>query len=154
MATTVSFEILRLRADDIDRMRELLDMFGEVFEEKEMYSAAQPSDGYLRQLLSEEGFVALAAISDGRIVGGLAAYELRKYERERSEFYIYDLAVLADYRRLGIATALITELKRIAKARGAWVVFLDADLGDDPAIALYDKLGSREEVLHFDIPVD
>jgi hypothetical protein len=26
-----------------------------------------------------------------------------------------------------------------------------ADYGDDPAIALYTKLGVREEVLHFDI---
>ena len=28
-----------------------------------------------------------------------------------------------------------------------------ADLKDDPAIALYTKLGRREDVLHFDIPV-
>lgn len=26
--------------------------------------------------------------------------------------------------------------------------------GDDPAISLYTKLGSREDVLHFDIKVD
>jgi len=30
---------------------------------------------------------------------------------------------------------------------------VQADHGDDPAIALYDKLGAREEVLHFDLPV-
>lgn len=31
-----------------------------------------------------------------------------------------------------------------------------ADHGDDPAIALYEKLGARQDVLHFDldIPVD
>jgi aminoglycoside 3-N-acetyltransferase I len=33
------------------------------------------------------------------------------------------------------------------------VVFVQADRGDDPAIALYTKLGTREDVLHFDIPV-
>jgi aminoglycoside 3-N-acetyltransferase I len=33
------------------------------------------------------------------------------------------------------------------------VIFVQADYGDDPAIALYSKLGTREEVLHFDIPV-
>jgi len=33
------------------------------------------------------------------------------------------------------------------------VVYVQADHGDDPAIALYAKLGVREEVLHFDIPV-
>jgi hypothetical protein len=38
-------------------------------------------------------------------------------------------------------------------ARGAYVVFVQADLGDDAAIALYTKLGRRESVLHFDIAV-
>jgi aminoglycoside 3-N-acetyltransferase I len=28
-----------------------------------------------------------------------------------------------------------------------------ADYGDEPAIALYEKVGTREEVLHFDIEV-
>ena len=38
--------------------------------------------------------------------------------------------------------------------RGASVIFVQADLGDDPAIELYTKLGIREDVLHFDIAVD
>jgi aminoglycoside 3-N-acetyltransferase I len=41
---------------------------------------------------------------------------------------------------------------RIAAANAAKVVFVQADYGDDAAIALYSKLGHREEVLHFDIP--
>jgi aminoglycoside 3-N-acetyltransferase I len=48
---------------------------------------------------------------------------------------------------------LIEALQREAAAMGAWVVFVQADHGDDPAIALYTGLGTREEVLHFDIPV-
>jgi len=42
-------------------------------------------------------------------------------------------------------------LKPIVAARGAWVIFVQADHGDEPAIALYSKLGQREDVLHFDI---
>ena len=76
-----------------------------------------------------------------------------KFEQERSEIYIYDLAVAAAYRRQGIATALILELKKIAAARGAYVIFVQADIGDAPAIALYRKLGTPENVLHFDIGV-
>jgi aminoglycoside 3-N-acetyltransferase I len=49
---------------------------------------------------------------------------------------------------------LILELTNIAAARGAWVVYVQADRGDEPAIALYTKLGAREEVLHFDIAVN
>jgi hypothetical protein len=33
------------------------------------------------------------------------------------------------------------------------VIFVQADRGDDAAIALYSKLGAREDVLHFDIAV-
>jgi aminoglycoside 3-N-acetyltransferase I len=55
---------------------------------------------------------------------------------------------------LGFATALIQELKKIAVARSAYVIFVQTDIKDDPAIALYTKLGVREDVLHFDIAVD
>ncbi|MDX1556382.1 MAG: GNAT family N-acetyltransferase, partial [Xanthomonadales bacterium] len=84
------------------------------------------------------------------------AYELPKFEQERSEIYIYDLAVLASHRRQGIATGLIRELQRVASDRGAYVIYVQADTGpeDEAAIALYSGLGIREEVLHFDIPVD
>jgi aminoglycoside 3-N-acetyltransferase I len=88
-----------------------------------------------------------------QVVGGLAAYELKKFEQQRSEIYIYDLAVSIAHRRQGIATALINELKAIGEKRGAYVIFVQADLGDEPAIALYSKLGIREDVLHFDIAV-
>ena len=81
----------------------------------------------------------------------LAAYELQKLEQERSEIYIYDLAVAEAARRRGIATAVIQRLREIAVLRGAWVIYVQADYGDEPAIALYTKLGSREDVMHFDI---
>ncbi len=89
------------------------------------------------------------------IVGGLVAYELPKFEQSRSELYIYDLAVRESHRRQGVATALIEHLQTIARERGAWVIFVQADTGEEDAaaIALYEKLGEREEVLHFDIPV-
>ena len=74
-----------------------------------------------------------------------------KFEQTRSEFYIYDLAVDADYRRQGVATALIAQLQQVAAERNIYVIFVQADYGDDPAIALYNKLGTQEEVLHFDI---
>ena len=129
----------------------MLHMFGGAFDDVSTYSGAQPSSSYLQRLLASETFIALAALRDGEVVGGLTAYVLPKFEQERSEIYIYDLAVAQALRRQGIATALIFELKRLAAMRGAYVIFVQADLGDDPAIALYTKLGVREDVLHFDI---
>jgi len=128
-------------------------MFGQAFNEPETYGGARPSAAYLRRLLGGDSFIAVAALQAGEVVGGLAAYELRKFEQERSEIYIYDLAVAARCRRRGIATALIEQLKVVAAARGAYVIYVQADLEDGPAIELYTKLGAREDVLHFDIPV-
>lgn len=134
-------------------MRALLATFGEAFDEMPTYASNQPSAGYLEQLLGSEYFIALAALKNDEVVGGIAAYELRKFEQERSEIYIYDLAVAAAHRREGIATALIQALRKLAAAR-AYIIFVQADLRDEPAIALYSKLGTREEVLHFDITVE
>jgi aminoglycoside 3-N-acetyltransferase I len=142
-----------LTSDDGQLMEKLLGIFGEAFNEVETYSGNRPNGAYLKRLLGREHFIALAALKGEQVVGGIAAYELEKFEQQRSEIYIYDLAVSAAHRRQGIATELINELKRIAAIRGAYVIFVQADIGDEPAIALYTKLGIREDVLHFDIAV-
>ena len=155
METEDSIEIHHLTIDDLPRLRALRAMFGEAFEDAETYASRPPSEAYERSLLASEMFIALAAMDGDTVVGGIAAYELPKFEQERSEIYLYDLAVVVSHRRRGIATALIERLREIAAERGAWVVFVQADTGveDEPAIALYSKLGRREDVLHFDIPV-
>jgi aminoglycoside 3-N-acetyltransferase I len=148
------FEICRLTPADVPHMRELNALFGKAFADPISYGAAPPGDAWLEDLLAKAHVIALVARSDGAVVGGLVAYELDKFEQARREIYIYDLAVAEAHRRRGIATALIQRLREIAAARGAWVVYVQADHGDDPAIALYAGLGVREDVLHFDIPVD
>jgi aminoglycoside 3-N-acetyltransferase I len=148
------FEIGRLAPAEVPRLRELNALFGEAFADTDSYGGAPPGDDWLQALLAKDHVIALVALGGEAVVGGLVAYELDKFEQARREIYIYDLAVAEAHRRRGIATALIERLREIAAARGAWVVYVQADHGDDPAIALYEKLGVREDVLHFDIPVD
>ena len=153
----MSLEIRHLTANDVILMQALLTTFGEVFDDMSTYTENRPSTSYLHQLLDGDSFIALAALKNGDVVGALTAYELKKFEQERSEIYIYDLAVASAHRREGIATALIEKLKKIAAERRAYVIFVQADTGieDEPAIALYTKLGRTcENVLHFDIPVN
>jgi aminoglycoside 3-N-acetyltransferase I len=132
----------------------MLTMFGEAFDDAATYGAARPDDAYLARLLGGETFIAVAAMREGAVVGGLAAYVLEKFEQARREIYIYDLAVALPHRRQGVATALILELRKIARSLGAYVIYVQADHVDPPAVALYSKLGRREDVLHFDIAVD
>lgn len=144
----MKFRVERIR--DAGAMQAANRLFGEVFGE-EGYHGPEPGDAYLGKLLADDKFIALGAEADGGLVGALAGYELVKFEAERSEIYIYDLAVREEYRRRGVATALIEAVKAIARECGAWVIFVQADPPDAPAVALYEKLGTREEVLHFDI---
>ena len=140
-----------LVAHDVAFLRSMLGMFGQAFGDVQTYTAAQPDDSYLQRLLDSPTFVAIAAVDGTEVVGGLAGYVLQKFEQARAELYIYDLAVDEACRRRGVATAMIQELKRLAAARGIYVIFVQADPGDDAAIGLYTKLGLREDVLHFDI---
>jgi aminoglycoside 3-N-acetyltransferase I len=146
--------IRRLAQGDVPYLRSLNALFGEAFAERDTYVAQPPSDAYLETLLAKEHVAVLVALAGDEVVGGLVAYEFDKFERARREVYIYDLAVLEGCRRQGIATALIEHLKDMAAQCGAWVIFVQADHGDEPAIGLYTKLGIREDVLHFDIAID
>ena len=150
---SISHKIRRLGSPDGHLARHLNALLGKAFSDPETYSEQPPGADYLRELLSKDHVIALVALLNSSVVGGLIAYELDKLEQPRREIYIYDLAVDAKHRRKGIATSLIGRLREIAAERDAWVIYVQADYVDPPAIALYDKLGTREAVLHFDISV-
>lgn len=146
-----SFSLRRLKPGDVALFRGLNAMFGRAFDDAEQYASSPPSDAYLEALLEKDHVIPLVALSDGDVIGGLVAYELDKFEQQRREIYIYDLAVAEAHRRKGVAEGLIKHLGEIAAGRGAYVIYVQADYGDEPAIALYAKLGTREDVMHFDI---
>ena len=150
----VDFTVAQLTPTDVAALKDLLRVFGDAFEDVQTYQGAVPPDDYLQSLLATPYFIVVVARDGDEVIGGLAAYELKKFERDRREIYIYDLAVAAAHRRKGVATALIDELKRIARERGAYVIYVQADQGDGPAIALYEAWGTREDVHHFDIVVN
>lgn len=142
---------IEYRKADLATLRQLNAVFSKAFEDPEHYESNPPIDAYLSKLLSREDFIPLVATIDDHVVAGLAAYVLQKFEQERSEIYIYDLAVLESYRRRGVATGLINKLREIAREVGAYVIYVQADPPDEPAVKLYESLGIREDVYHFDI---
>lgn len=145
-------EIRILASGDGNLLRAMLGLFAREFDDPESYLGHPPPDSYLESLLARDTFLAIAALdAGGACIGALAGYVLPKFEQQRSEFYIYDLAVDAAHRRQGVATAMIQALRKVAADRGIHVIFVQADLVDAPAIALYTRLGRREDVLHFDI---
>lgn len=150
----MQYNISQLNSSEINNLRNLLNLFGEVFAEPDTYQNNQPSDDYLKKLLKRDTFIALVASQENKIIGGLTAYVFDKFEQERREIYIYDLAVLSLYRRQKVATHLILHLREIACQLDSHVIFVQADQGDTPAICLYESLGIKENIYHFDIKVN
>ncbi|MFK8795752.1 GNAT family N-acetyltransferase [Planococcus plakortidis] len=141
-------------AQSLALFRELNALFADAFEEQETYLGNPPTDGYLLSLLAKEHVLVCTAMSCGELAGGLVAYVLDKFEQQRKEVYIYDLAVASKYRRKKIATQLIRFVQGQAEKLGAWVVFVQADPVDTAAVKLYSSIGKREDVLHFDFTLD
>jgi|SRR6185312_2022390 len=145
------YTIAQLEDGDFAVLQTLNTVFAEAFEDPETYLGNKPDEEYLESFLQNKSHIVLAAQKDSEVVGGLVAYVLHKFEQRRSEVYLYDLAVALPHRRKGIATGLITALKDAAKERGAYLIYVQADKGDDAAIHLYESLGTASEVIHFDI---
>ncbi|CAA9500814.1 MAG: hypothetical protein AVDCRST_MAG09-992 [uncultured Sphingomonas sp.] len=115
----MSLEVRRLTPGDFEAFRAMNRLFARAFDDAEHYGSAPPSDVYIEERLADTTFVALLATLNQEPVGALAAYELKKFERERSELYIYDLAVEEAHRRQGVATALIGWLQHYAGSTNA-----------------------------------
>src|SRR5262249_23714528 len=136
MVIPAGYTYRQLTCADVPLLKGLLRVFGEAFGDIDTYQHFVPSDDYLTCLLSKQHFIAVVAMKGEEVVGGLAAYELDKFEQDRREIYIYDLAVAESHRRRGIGTRMIGELRTIASQRNVCVIFVQADLDDGPAIAL------------------
>ncbi len=149
----MNYTYKQLLSSDIENLKQLLFVFGNAFDDISTYQDNVPSDKYLQKILSKQDFIAVVALCDNKIVGGLVAYVLEKFEQDRREIYIYDLGVNEENRKKGVATNLILKLKDIAKEKDAHVIYVQADKVDEPAIKLYESLGDKNDVYHFDIDV-
>jgi aminoglycoside 3-N-acetyltransferase I len=97
--------------------------------------------GYVDRLLARDDFWAFVAVSGREIVGGLTAHTLPMTRAERSEMFIYDVAVRPDYQRQGVGRHLMTAVRNAARARGIDDVFVAADEDDAHALDFYRSLG-------------
>jgi aminoglycoside 3-N-acetyltransferase I len=84
-------ELHELGAGDVPLLRAVNTLFGRAFDDEPGRTARPPDDAYLRRLLGNEGFVAVAALAGAQVVGALAGCVLPKFEQARSELYLHDL---------------------------------------------------------------
>jgi aminoglycoside 3-N-acetyltransferase I len=146
-------QIVRLTSE-VEKLEAINKLFAEVFEDEANYQSKLPSPEYLAAWLKDEKNIALAAEIDGEVVGGLVAFTLQKFEQERTEIYIYDLAVSTAFQRRGIGRSLVNAVCKLAKQMGSSAVFVQADEGDE-AIKFYESLNPLENLKtrSFDLPI-
>jgi aminoglycoside 3-N-acetyltransferase I len=120
----MTYTYQQLGPADVATLRSLLRVFGQAFNDVPTYQNAMRGNRYLMNLLGKRHFIVIVALDGSEVVGGLAAYELEKFEQERREIYIYYLAVAEPHRRRGIATALIRALQRVGRERKAYVTYV------------------------------
>ena len=139
----------RLGPEDSQQARKLISLFDQVF--------AEPSRPMLPELdllsrLSNDHIWVWVAMDQEQVLGGLVGYELPKFETQRSELYLYDLAVASAHQGQGIGRGLIDTLIAQVKSTDIWAVFVQADLGDEVPNALYQSYGyEQEKVHHYDL---
>jgi aminoglycoside 3-N-acetyltransferase I len=136
------FTIVQLNKKDVADFQKLIQLFADVFETD---AAVKPDNIYLEKLLAKPDFLVLAVFQGDKIVGGLTGYELQKYHREMSEFFLYDIAIDPNYQQRGLGTRLIARLKEICHKKGISEFFVDAHLSDAHALRFYESITSRQD---------
>lgn len=139
-------EIRKLTSKDISAFKTLLLLFNYTFEEERDLSAAE----HLSALLNNRQFVVLAACSGEEILGGLTAYELPMYYGNKTEIFLYDMAIHPDHQRKGIGKQLLEFLKEYCAKNKISTFFVLAHEEDVHALEFYRATGGqREQVANF-----
>lgn len=139
-------------AQDAMLFESLLQVFAQVFEREDFMS---PSMAYLQSLLTNKNLVVYVALQEGKVLGGLTAYELPMYNTEGVEMFLYDIGVKLEFQRKGMGKALLQALQNHCQEKGIGSLFVSADEEDTHALDFYRNTGGKEDkVRHYsyDIP--
>lgn len=87
----------------------------------------------------------LIVASDGSApVGFLLAYMLDRIDSGQTMVFLYEIEVVEAYRRQGIATAMIEQLRAICLEQRAVKLWVQTTRSNPAAIALYRATGARQ----------
>ena len=103
--------------------------------EKVCFGSAAWSENSIATELENPLALWIVADDDGKVLGYVGSQTVM------DETDMMNIAVHPDFRRCGIATALIMELVRQLKGRDSHILRLEVRESNAPAIALYESLG-------------
>ncbi len=127
----MEFEIFRMSENRIDGVLEI---------EKECFSSPWSRES-LEAELGNEYARFFVAVCDGTVIGYIGAFNVF------GEVSLGNLAVKKEYRKAGVASALLNELEKTAKNENAEFITLEVRQSNTAAIRLYKKLGFSQSGL-------
>jgi ribosomal protein S18 acetylase RimI-like enzyme len=131
----VSIDIRRVRPGDEALFRRIA---AEVFDHHVV-----PKN--LFEYLATPGHHLVVAISDGEIVGQVAAVVHRHPDGSRKEIFIDEVAVTPALQRQGIAGRMLDRMIALGRELGCQEAWLGAEPDNVPARELYARRGSQAE---------
>ena len=101
----------------------------------------EPNAGFFK----DEKNILLFARTDGHLSGFLWAYSLERPGSPYPKMLLYSIDVFPEFRRNGIGTLLIEELKQIARSRMCREMFVPTSKSNVAAVALYKSTRGKPE---------
>lgn len=97
----------------------------------------------LRSLLERPDFIIFAAFFRNQPIAWVNAYVFPRFIQD--ECFLYEIDVLMQYQRHGVATALMNELQAWCRSRGIDEIFAIAETENTPANGLYAGCGGQPD---------
>lgn len=147
MKSQNTFEIQKLKPNEVEDFRDLVKIFKDVFENEEQISQKKQ----LAKILSNPDFMVFVVKQNDKIVGGLTIYILQRYYGTKPVAYIYDVGVSPDFQAQGLGRSLIAEVCKYCKDNGFEEAYVEAESNDLDAVNFYKKtkFSSEMNAIHF-----
>lgn len=111
----------------------------------ESFKGSRASFTSLSTFLSNPLNFLFAALDDDEPVGFVLAHQLQRLDSESAKMSLYEIDVAENYRRRGIASALIAQLHSICQAGSFINMFVLTNESNIPATNLYLKTGGHRK---------
>jgi ribosomal protein S18 acetylase RimI-like enzyme len=136
--------VFRANLDHLDQLAGLFDQYRQFYEQAPDLDACR--EFLADRIRKRESVIFAAQGYEGEITGFTQLYHSFCSVEMKKLIYLYDLFVAPEYRRQGVARALMDAARRFALDCGAGRLQLETAISNRPGQALYEDLGwERDE---------
>ena len=115
------------------------------------------SQAHLRQALSNPAHYFIVCLIDSTPAGYLSAFRFPNIDQDNFQVYLFEIEVGETYRRKGIASGMIEELKRLCQSDNVSHIWVGTELANTAAQRTYERAGAeriQETYIEYNIDLD